>query len=103
MSSIFGLRLGLVVLALTTMAPAEAALGQPKCEKREVVLKLLSDDFAEVPTAIGLVASGGVMELLTSERGSWTLILTLPTGMSCLIASGDSWATKPVTNTGSPV
>jgi hypothetical protein len=103
MSVSIGLRIGFLALAIALLAPAAAAWGEPLCDKRDAVLKLLSDDFSEVPTAIGLVASGGVMELLISERGSWSLILTLPTGLSCLVATGDSWATKPTVNAGSPI
>jgi hypothetical protein len=64
------------------------------CEKRQTVLQLLAKDFSETPTAIGVAASGGVVELLTSSTGSWTIILTLPTGVSCLVATGDNWAAK---------
>ena len=42
-----------------------------------------------------MAGNGGVIELYTSEKGSWTLLLTQPTGVSCLIAAGDNWETMP--------
>jgi hypothetical protein len=38
-----------------------------------------------------MLGNGNIVELFTSEKGSWTLLLTLPTGVSCLIAAGDNW------------
>ena len=41
--------------------------------------------------AIG-VADGALVELLTAKDGiTWTIILTSPKGVSCLVASGDGW------------
>ncbi|MBI1775972.1 MAG: hypothetical protein HYR63_11555 [Proteobacteria bacterium] len=72
---------------------AEAANG-PMCAARQELLQAFSEGYAEAPTAIGLASSGGVLELLTSENGSWTVFMTLPSGMSCLIATGQSWTMK---------
>ena len=45
--------------------------------------------------AIG-VTNGRLVELLTAKDGlTWTIILTSPQGVSCLIASGDGW--RPLT------
>ena len=35
---------------------------------------------------------GGVVEILTSPDGNtWTIIVTTPQGMSCLVAAGEGW------------
>ena len=41
--------------------------------------------------------NGGVLEVLSSEKGSWTILVTMPNGVSCMLATGQSWeALKPM-------
>ena len=40
---------------------------------------------------MGLAPNGGVVEVLASENGSWTLLVTMPDGHSCVIAVGENW------------
>ena len=43
---------------------------------------------------MGLASSGGVVEVVASEDGtSWSIIVTLPGGVTCLVASGEDWET----------
>lgn len=42
---------------------------------------------------MGLTNTGAVVELLQSGDGSWTLIMTMPNGFSCLMAAGQHWET----------
>lgn len=42
--------------------------------------------------ALGLTQAGGMIELFTTPAGeTWTLIVTSPRGLSCLVASGQNW------------
>jgi hypothetical protein len=71
--------------------PAAAQGVPPACAAREALLSQLEHKYGEVPVAIG-VANGKLVELLTAKDGmTWTIILTSPKGISCLIASGDGW------------
>ncbi len=67
------------------------AFAQAVCGPRAELVERLRSAYQEQASAIGLAGSGGVVELYTSEKGSWTLLLTQTTGVSCLIAAGDSW------------
>jgi len=40
---------------------------------------------------MGVSTNGSLVELYTSENGTWTLMLTRPDGVSCLIAAGQNW------------
>ena len=41
---------------------------------------------------MGVSKDGGVVEILTSGPGStFTIIVTTPNGMTCMVAAGDSW------------
>ena len=89
----------LIALAfLTTMgAVSMSALGQGlPCQDRDFVIEHLTKRYQEVPTAIGVTNTGGLIEVLTSAGGdTWTIILSMPDGQSCLISSGEGWRTLP--------
>ncbi len=78
-----------VVVALWSM-PVQAQQ-QPPCANRADFLNHLSDNYKEAPVAMGLTANGGLLEVVASKNGSWTIIVTTPNGMSCGVASGLSW------------
>ena len=66
--------------------------GQQLCNKRSEVLKNLSANYKEAPTALGMASNGGVLEVMTSKDGNtWTILITKPDGTSCLVAMGNSW------------
>lgn len=63
----------------------------PTCVKRSDLLNHLATNFDESPVAMGLTTSGKVLEVVVSAGGSWTIIITTPSGISCGIVSGESW------------
>jgi hypothetical protein len=79
-------------LLAVALAPNGAA-AQQVCAERVGVLKHLDKTHHEAPQALGITSSGQVVELLVSDKGSWTLIVTAPSGVACLIAAGDNWET----------
>lgn len=85
------------LMALATAVPA-AAQQANVCGKRPDVLGQLSARHSEAPTAMGLSSNGHMVEVLASPAGAtWTIIVTLPNGLSCLMAVGEHWeAVKPV-------
>ena len=81
------------LLAITTSAAAQ----QPLCTERSEVVNQLSSQYSEATVAMGIANNGGVVEILSSQRGtSWTIILTMPNGVSCMIAAGENWESLPV-------
>lgn len=53
---------------------------------------MLEARYGELSAGVGLNSDGRLTELLTSKDGAtWTLIVTSPNGVSCLVASGESW------------
>ncbi len=90
---------GLVLSVVAGSGNAVAA--QPdknSCTDRSSALSHLSKNYQEQPVAMGLASSGGVVEVLTNDKGSsWSIIVTLPTGVTCLVASGEGWeALQPI-------
>lgn len=90
---------GLPLAAAATLLTLQAAHGQqapsgPKCLPREQALELLMVRHGEERQSMGL-ARGGVMEMFASEGGSWSVVITTPQGLTCLIAAGQSFAGQP--------
>lgn len=79
-----------LLMAFFVAFPAMAQETAP-CVKRADFLSHLSSNYDEAPIALGLTASGRVLEVVASEGGSWTIIVTMPNGVSCGIASGEHW------------
>ncbi len=78
---------GFALIASTAMAQA-----QPQCNERDNVLALLAKKYKETPIAAGVTNTGGLVEVLTDiKSGTWTIIVTTPQGMSCLVAAGEGW------------
>ena len=87
----YRLAIAMTVLALAFGA-GPVAVQQPACSERSDVLDHLNNQYSEAPVAMRLANSGGVVEIFSSKPGkSWTIILTMPNGMSCMIAAGENW------------
>ena len=92
------------VVCAVAMLAAFPALAQEstKCVKRSDLLDHLSSNFKESPVAMGLTTGGKVLEVVVSANGSWTIIVTTPSGISCGVASGKSWEKVPSSETKEP-
>lgn len=91
--SLFALSLGLAgLLAAPTPAPA-----QPQCAAHDAIAVELAAKYGEARQSMGLAADATVMELYASlETGTWTLTVTLPDGVTCLVAAGSNFQTVSV-------
>lgn len=67
------------------------AQGQ-NCGNRDAVIDRLAEGYGESRQSIGMAPQGRVVEVFASlETGTWTITVTLPNGMTCLVASGQSY------------
>jgi hypothetical protein len=86
MWKILALGAGLALVSIST------AMAQPQCDQRDSVLKVLEQKYKEAPVALGVTHNGGLVEVLSSGNGTtWSIIVTTPQGMSCLVAAGEGW------------
>jgi len=89
--------LALAGLVLTApLAVAEPAAQVSQCAAREAIIERLSVKYEEAPVSLGITATGSLLEVLASPSGSWTIILTLPGGPTCLVTSGEGWRDAPI-------
>ncbi len=70
---------------------AQDASAQSVCGERAKFVNQLSKNHQEAPTSIGVTNSGQMIEVLTSSNGSWTILVTSPNGVSCIVAAGEAW------------
>ena len=62
------------------------------CNTRAAIIADLKDGYSEQPTALGVTSAGTVMELWTAPGGNtWTLVVTMTNGDSCVVGAGDGW------------
>jgi hypothetical protein len=66
---------------------------QPRnCAERASVVERLANGFGETRQSIGLGANNAVVEVFASdETGTWTITVTSPLGVTCLVASGQAF------------
>ena len=77
-------------VCLAACLPAHAA----SCADRQTVIERLADRFGERVQSMGLGANNGIVEVFASdETGTWTITITMPDGMTCLVASGQAFET----------
>ena len=81
----------LAAAALTAAAAFAPATAQSLCGDRTQVLKHLSQGYGESAIGMGIAANGAVLEVMTSDAGSWTILVTLPSGATCIVATGENW------------
>jgi hypothetical protein len=68
------------------------AQSRPNCAERDSVVARLAEGYGETRQVIGLGANNSLVEVYASDdTGTWTITVTLPNGMTCLVASGQSY------------
>ena len=82
------------VLCVAAMFPFAGADAQTVCLSRKVLGTQLERTFSERPFAYGVTDDGALLEIFSTRDGlTWTLVITLANGQSCVLATGESWTT----------
>ncbi|MEM9049521.1 MAG: hypothetical protein AAGC92_12470 [Pseudomonadota bacterium] len=86
------MRLFITVILTLLAFSTTPAYAQGICGEREAIVKRLSEKYGETRQSMGLQRNNGVMEIFASEEsGTWTILVTLPNGMTCLVAAGEAY------------
>ena len=92
MNTVFKMTMGLGLMVLAA-GHVSAETGR-NCAPRQVVLDRLADGYGETRQSIGLGANDVMVEVFASdETGTWTITVTTASGVTCLVASGQSFET----------
>ena len=81
-----------LIAASALFIVAASATAEQVCATRDSALTQLEKQYEEKVFGRGLVANGKRMiELFVSDTGSWTMLVSDPSGLSCIMASGEGW------------
>lgn len=82
---------GVAILCFAGAAVAQ----QTVCGERDRILKVLEKEYGETLAGTGVLPNGTMLELHTSPDGSFTVLVTLPNGPTCIRADGTGWRDAP--------
>lgn len=67
----------------------------PRCAPRALALNTLSQTYGEERQIMGLNSRGVVEVFASDSSGSWTITVTTPEGMMCIVAAGEAFLEDP--------
>ena len=86
------LKLAAFALAATVVLPTTTLAQGQNCSNRDAVVERLATKYGESRQSIGMAPKGRVVEVYASlETGTWTITVTMPNGVTCLVASGQAY------------
>ena len=82
-------------ITLAAALCAGQASAQAQCANTIDVYDFLAEQHGESRQSRGFAESGAFVEMFANlETGSWTALVTLPDGQSCVVASGMYFETE---------
>lgn len=88
-------KLATAVAVLAFAAPLFALGTVParaqSCGPHAAVKAHLQKRFKENRDARGLSSDGRLVEVYVAPGGSWTIVVSFPNGLSCILAAGEAW------------
>ena len=82
------------VFAVLMFSCSCTTYAQVACGPRDDLVRRLVNKFEETQVAMGLNTSGKLVEIFTSKKGSFTILLSDPNGTTCVATTGENWATE---------
>lgn len=77
-----------LLVASAFAQPADAMA----CLERSQMVNVLKDQHDEVQAGVGLQENTNLIEVYASPNtGTWTILMTQPTGVACIVAVGTNW------------
>ena len=83
----------IAIAALGLVLPAlGAARAQPVCLSHDELARLLDARYQELRVANAIANNGALVELYANaDHSTWTLAMTRPGGLSCVLVAGEGW------------
>jgi len=64
---------------------------QIKCGMTNEIVPYLAKNYQEVPHSGGASDRGGIITVLSKQGGTFTIIISLTNGLTCLLGAGKNW------------
>ncbi|WP_428927274.1 hypothetical protein [Marinibacterium sp. SX1] len=85
-----------VVFGVAALAPPVLAQQSPRCLPRDVLVQTLESKYSESLTGGGMQNAQQLVEIWSSQSGSFTVFVTRADGFACIMATGQGWHTALV-------
>ena len=89
-------RMALLALCVFMWLPGQAMGQGPQCGPRQALMDSLRKEYDERPVSRGVTSTGALLEVWASGGGTWSILVTVPGGPTCLVSSGEGWRAIPV-------
>lgn len=88
----------MALITVAFLAACQPAYSQGRvCAERGKMVYELEKNHGETRQSVGLQRNAGVIETFANlDTGNWSIIVSLPTGISCLVAAGEAFQIEPV-------
>ncbi|MBD9371316.1 hypothetical protein IB238_01510 [Rhizobium sp. ARZ01] len=80
-----------LIFALTVQPAVTVSQPEHNCANQSDLRSYLEEAYAEKLAAVGVVNEQTIMEIYVADTGTFTVALTNPAGISCLVLSGQGW------------
>ena len=87
------------VVFVSLLSLSSYAWAAPICSGHESMVKLLGKRYQEALSQYGVSGQTNLVEIFISKAGTFTILATRTDGVSCIIATGDSWEGQAKTMT----
>lgn len=92
-----------ILLTGFALAIAGPAAAENACGTHDAIASALATKYGESMAAQGLQSSTRLYEVWRSNQsGSWTILMVLPNGTACVMATGFSWIEEEPELPGNP-
>lgn len=82
----------IIVLAMLCLGMMARAFAQTPCGDRAGIVKMLAEKYREQAMDRGLIPSQQqVLEVFASPAGTWTILISRPSGLTCIMAAGEGF------------
>ena len=95
-AQIRSLSLVAALAAMSLVSITDIAEAATQCGNHDKILDVLGNRFKETRRVMGVVNAKAVMEIFMSPQGTWTMVITNTSGLSCITSSGEEWQEVPV-------
>lgn len=89
---LFGISAAALLAFGSTAASAQSLSA---CGDHNMIVDRLGAKYSETSVSMGLANDGSMIEVFASPAGTFTIVVTKPSGVSCILATGDSWEAVP--------
>ena len=83
-----------ILVGLLLIASSSTAAQGVLCGDRDEFLEKLENKYGEVIEVVAVTNRGAWVEWLVSPSGSWSMLVTNPNELTCIVASGEGWKNK---------